>query len=197
MSGEENGMMDGGALSPDAGGGMAAMPEGVANLAEEALPGGAGAVSEADWTLDAKAFDGMEIDPAFIDRYGELARKYGMDRENATSLLKDAAAVMNRMDAETVSEQARQWQLQSRNDREFGGSAIDANLSVAKRALDTYGTPELRELMEATGMGNHPEVIRFFFRVGKTLMEDGFIPSQGGRAVSSFDEAARQLFGSR
>lgn len=197
MSGEENGMMDGGALSPDAGDEMAAMPGGAANPSGEAPPGGAGAVSEADWTLDAASFEGMEIDPAFIDRYGALAKKYGMDRENAASLLKEAAAVMNRMDAETVGEQARKWQSQSRNDREFGGSAIDANLSVAKRALDTYGTPELRELMEVTGMGNHPEVIRFFFRVGKTLAEDGFLPSEGGRAASSFEEAAKQLFGSR
>lgn len=197
MSGEENGMMDGGALPPDAGDEMAAMPGGAANLAGEALPGGEGLKPEADWTLDAASFDGMEIDPAFIDRYGALAKKYGMDRENAASLLKEAAAVMNRMDAETVGEQARKWQSQSRNDREFGGSAIDANLSVAKRALDTYGTPELKELMETTGMGNHPEVIRFFFRVGKTLMEDGFMPSEGARTASSFEEAAKQLFGSR
>lgn len=197
MSAEGESMMDGGSLLPEAGGGTAAFQEDTAAGPGEALPGGGQPEGDADWAIDAASFEGLDVDPVFIDRYGALAKKYGMDAANATSLLKEAASVMNRMDAETVERQAWQWQSQSKNDKEFGGAGIDANLSVARRALDAYGTPELRELMEVTGMGNHPEVIRFFFRVGKTLMEDGFLPSEGGRAAGSFDEAARQLFGSR
>ncbi len=151
---------------------------------------------DADWRLDPKTFEGSDIDPAFIDSYSGLAKKYGMNQENATSLLKDAAEIMNRMDAENVTRQTNEWIDQSRNDREFGGAALNANLAIAKKALETYGTPEIKQLLETTGLGNNPELIRFFWRVGKTLVEDGVVTGQmGGNGIKTFDDAARKLYG--
>lgn len=153
-----------------------------------------GALPDTDWNLDPKTFS--DIDPAFIDSYAGLAKKYGMNQENATSLLKDAAQILNRLDTETVTRQIDEWIDQSRNDREFGGTALNANLAIAKKALDTYGTPEIRQLLEATGLGNNPELIRFFYRVGKTLAEDGVVTGQAGsNGIRTFDEAARKLYG--
>lgn len=66
-------------------------------------------------------------------------------------------------------------------------------LAIAKKALDTYGTPEIRQLLETTGLGNNPEMIRFFWRVGKTLTEDGTVTgSTGANGIRTFDEAAKK-----
>ena len=99
--------------------------------------------ADTNWSLDLKAFEGSDIDPAFIDSYSGLAKKYGLNQENATSLLKDAAEILNRMDVENVTRQTNDWINQSQNDKEFGGAALAANLAVAKKALEVYGTPEL------------------------------------------------------
>ena len=79
-----------------------------------------------NWTIDAKALDGMNIESGLVDSYTVLAKKYGLNQENATSLLKDAAEIMNRMDVETVTKQRNAWAEESRNDKEFGGAALDA-----------------------------------------------------------------------
>ncbi len=160
--------------------------------------GTSGALPDTDWRLDPKTFEGSDIDPAFIDSYAGLAKKYGMNQENATSLLKDAAEILNRMDEQTVTRQTDEWIEASRNDKEFGGAAINANLAIAKKALDTYGTPEIRQLLETTGLGNNPEMIRFFWRVGKTLTEDGTVTgSTGANGIRTFDEAAKKLYGAQ
>lgn len=157
-----------------------------------------GALPDTDWSLDPKTFEGSDIDPAFIDSYASLAKKYGMNQENATSLLKDAAEILNRMDVETVMKQRNAWAEESRNDKEFGGAALDANLAIAKKALDTYGTLEIRQLLETTGLGNNPEMIRFFWRVGRTLTEDGTVTgSTGANGIRTFDEAAKKLYGAQ
>lgn len=166
--------------------------------AQEPDKGTSGALPDTDWRLDPKTFEGSDIDPAFIDSYASLAKKYGMNQENATSLLKDAAEILNRMDEQTVTRQTDEWIEASRNDKEFGGAALDANLAIAKKAVDAYGTPEIKEFLETTGLGNHPEVIRLFYRVGKTLTEDGTVTgSTGANGIRTFDEAAKKLYGAQ
>lgn len=155
-----------------------------------------GAPPDTDWSLDPETLEGLDIDPAFIDSYTGLAKKVGLNQENATAMLKDAVEILNRMDEQTVARQAGEWIEASRNDKEFGGAAIDANLAIAKKALDTYGTPEISRFLETTGLGNHPEMIRFFWRIGKTLTEDGTVTgSTGANGIRTFDEAARKLYG--
>ena len=67
------------------------------------------------------------------------------------------------------------WFEASKSDKEFGGDKLEANLGIAKKALDTFGTPELNKLLVSTGLGNHPELIRLMFKAGKALSEDTFV----------------------
>lgn len=79
---------------------------------------------------------------------------------------------------EQIEKTRNDWGVQSKTDKEFGGDQLDSNLAVARKALD-LGTPELREFLNSSGIGNHPEVIRWMYRVGKTLKQDEHV--QGGR----------------
>lgn len=60
---------------------------------------------------------------------------------------------------------------------------IDATTSAIGKALDKFGSDELRSLMdpydpeknpEGMGIGNHPELVRFFAKVGNLVGEDDF-----------------------
>ena len=78
-----------------------------------------------------------------------------------------------------------EWLETSKADKEFGGEKLPENLGVARKALDAFATPELCKLLDETGLGNHPEVIRMFFRAGKAISEDKFVGGNqagGGKA---------------
>ena len=78
-----------------------------------------------------------------------------------------------------------------KTDAEIGGDKLPENLAVARKALETFGTPELKALLNESGLGNHPEVIRFFYRSGKAISEDRVI--RGGAAGQPTDPAKRMF----
>jgi hypothetical protein len=73
-----------------------------------------------------------------------------------------------------------------KGDRDIGGANLAQNLAVAKKALDQFGSPELVQLLNATGIGNNVHVIRAFLKAGQAISEDRFVK---GSAASTRDPA--------
>lgn len=147
-----------------------------------------------DWHLSAGDFDGQDISPEFINGYSAIAKELGMSRENSVELLSKAADLANRMDVQAVEQQQNEWIAQAWADPEFGGASLNANLAIAKKALDAFGGEPLKEILEATGYGSHPEVIRFFWKVGQAVSEDSFQRGQTGSRPASFEDMAKRLY---
>ena len=137
-----------------------------------------------------KAPDGREFDGETIAAYSEVARELGLSQDAAQKLL-------DRMGPQ-IQAVRNEWTKSATSDKEFGGPALAENLSVAKKALDAFGTPELRDLLNTSGLGNHPEVIRLFFRAGKAISEDRFVGGSAttakARGPMTFDDAANALY---
>lgn len=129
--------------------------------------------------------EGQEFDGKTIEHFSEVARELNLSQEAAQTLLSKMAPVMAERQAEQIAAVQAQWAEDSKGDKEFGGDKLTENLGLAKQAMDQYATPELRTLLNESGMGNHPEVIRLFVKVGKTISEDGFIPA--GKPGASHD----------
>ena len=68
---------------------------------------------------------------------------------------------------------------------ETGTEALEQMLDVAKASLDTFGTDALKSLLQETGLGNHPEVIRFMYRAGKAISEDSYVGNSEGAVGKS------------
>lgn len=139
-----------------------------------------------------KAPEGKEFDPAVIRPFADVAKELGLSQDAAQKILDKMAPTIASRQIEAIEAARNEWTSASKADKEFGGDKLTENLSVAKRALDSFGTPELRTLLNQSGLGNHPEVIRFMYRAGKAVSEDGFV--QGSRAVASQGDPARRLF---
>ena len=59
----------------------------------------------------------------------------------------------------------------------------------------TAGFPELRELLQSTGLGNHPVIVRTFNEIGKSISEDCM---PGGKPAAVQDKTfAEALYGNR
>ena len=76
---------------------------------------------------------------------------------------------------------------------EIGGANLTKNVEMAKRVMDTFASPELKKLLNDTGLGNHPELVKVFAKVGAKMSEDSFIPG-GGSSQLTEKSVADKLF---
>lgn len=130
-----------------------------------------------------KAPEGTEYDPEVLESFSAAAKEAGLTQDAAQKLIEKMAPALSVRQADQIQAVHKEWQEGSKADKEFGGEHLPENLGVARKALDTFGTPELRKLLDETGLGNHPEVIRLLYRTGKAISEDKFVSgSPGGKA---------------
>lgn len=133
--------------------------------------------------------EGVEANADVLAEFKGIAKELNLSPEAAQKLA-DLQIKMTLQQSEDMRAQHVAWAEASKTDKEFGGDAFDANLSAAKTAMDAFASPELKSLLNVTGLGNHPEVIRAFVRIGKQISEDGSIV-RGSKADSPSDPAKR------
>jgi len=135
--------------------------------------------------------EGVQPDTQLSAEFKALAKELGLPQEGAQRLV-DLYAERAREAAEGPTrlwqEQQSQWQKQVKADRELGGLGLARNIATAGKAIDAFGGPDLRRALEITGAGNHPDVVRFFYRVGKAISEDGMVAPRAARSTKSYAE---------
>ncbi|HCA7854544.1 TPA: peptidase [Enterobacter hormaechei] len=135
------------------------------------------------------AGEGVELDTEALKDFEPVARDLNLTNEQAQKLVdaypKILAGVQQRQ-AEAWQAQTEQWAADVKADKEIGGDKLTANLSAAQRALDLFGTPELKEYLNTTGLGNHPDLVKTFVKIGKAMSEDGMVDgsNQGQRSAA-------------
>jgi len=120
----------------------------------------------ADFTLA----EGAEVNETVLGEFKSFAKDLNLTQEQAQRLV-DFQQTVEVQRAEAFQEQVNAWVDSAKNDKEFGGKQFEENTALANEALKEYGTAELITLLKDTRMGNHPEVIRTFYRIGKALKE--------------------------
>lgn len=126
--------------------------------------------------------EGSNVDEAGIKAFSEFAREANLSQEAAQALMDKLAPAMAQRQAEVIEATKAEWIASTKADAEFGGDKLAENLGVAKKALETFGSDALRQLLNETGLGNHPEIIRAFYRAGKAISEDRLVVGGGGVA---------------
>ena len=141
-----------------------------------------------------KAPEGKEFDAEIIGNFSEIAKELNLTQDAAQKLVESMGPKIAERQLAQVEAIRNEWAQQSQVDKEFGGDRLNENMAVAKKALDSFGTPELRTLLVQSGLGNNPEVIRFMYRAGKAISEDTFVgssPGAGGKPTGPQDFNAK------
>lgn len=148
--------------------------------------------------------DGIAAPTAEHDAaFAEAARELGMSQESAQDAYVLSAALLQRGQASRADGLAARaaaahaatvagYVDASRYDREFGGERLNENLAVAAAAMRATATPALVKLLNDTGLGNHPEVVRYFLTIAPKFSESKFV--SGGRAPVGEKPAAKVLY---
>lgn len=158
----------------------------------EQAEGETGEAKGAPEKYEFKQQEGAEIAPVVLESFESVAKELNLSQDSAQKILDTVAPIMAQQQAEAFKAQNEQWIEATKADKEFGGAKLDQNLAIAKKALDAFGTPELRSLLDRSGLGNNPEVIRAFYRAGMAISEDRIFTGAGGGVPGNAD--ARSLY---
>lgn len=138
-----------------------------------------------------KLAEGVALNEAAVAAFEPVARELDLTQEQADKLV-DIYAAQEAARVQQWADTVKGWTDAAKADTEFGGPKMAENMGVAVRALKEYGSPELNQLLDSFGIGNHPAFIRFAYRAGKALGEDKLVPANSGGSKS----AAEIMFGS-
>jgi hypothetical protein len=136
--------------------------------------------------------EGVVLDTKAVEQFEPIARELNLTNDQANKLVALQASIVKQQQ-EVWAQQRQTWESAVKTDKELGGTALDGNIRLAQSALTKFGTPELRAALDTTGMGNHPELVRVFTRIGKAMAEDTF--EKGSPSKNAGKSAAEILYG--
>lgn len=127
--------------------------------------------------------EGEELDPGVTAPLIEVARELGLSNDVVQKVVDKMAPALREQSQQQVAAMVNSWAEAAKADKEIGGAKLQENLAIASKAL-SLGGPDLRKFLGpvkdgGTGLGNHPELLRWALRVGKALSEDTFVSANG------------------
>ena len=136
-----------------------------------------------DTPFDADAY---EFDPSVVvnrqdySEFAQLARECNLSESTARKLL---AFETGRQQRQVYQHNGlgRTWVRELRNDPEYGGAQFESTVRSAKAALTRFDEDNaVRDLLNQTGYGNNPGIVKMLARVHEALADDHVTASRGG-----------------
>jgi hypothetical protein len=145
-----------------------------------------------------KAPEGTKLDAAVISEFSTVAKELGLTQDAAQKIVEKIAPKLAErtatQHAEAFTAYRTELQAATKADAEYGGDKFTENLAIANAAVEAFGTPALRELLDKSGLGDHPEIVRAFYRAGKSISQDKFMAGSSKPSGAERD-AAKVLYG--
>ncbi len=114
------------------------------------------------------------VDTMLIDEFRRFAFEQKMSLENArlmAQFYEKYVLGQSKKQSQEQEELLKSMQKACEEDSEFGGMGFHDNMRYARAAVLRFDDGSLAKILNDTGFGSHPEVVRFMYRVGKALAE--------------------------
>lgn len=141
---------------------------------------------------------GIELDQPLIDAVTPVLIEAKVPQELASKLVdaqvKHLAKVEEKREADFKAWMAENvTNYQNTLKKEWAGN-YDANLAIAQKGMARIaGSPEMKKLLDDTGLGNHPLFVKAFFEVGRMVSEDK--PPNGATPPNARKPLGEVLYG--
>lgn len=146
---------------------------------------------------DVKAPEGMPFDKEVFDAVAEDFKAMDLSNDAAQKVVdlyagKVLPMLKSRAEAgaeaaqlERAAQIRKTWADEARSDPEIGGANFEQTVDACAQVWDRFGIKKgegVRQLLDESGLGNHPDILRFLSRVSKGTGEGQFVPSDGAGA---------------
>lgn len=153
---------------------------------------GEGGETEVPESYDLKLPENAHLDDKALEGVAEFAKELKLSNEQAQKLLeRENAAVQSYVESQTEQRQQdiKAWETEITADKEFGGDHLDESLEQAKTVLKRFDPDGgVLELLDQSGYGSNPKVLRFLARIGKASKDDtihrGGAPGGGPKTLA-------------
>lgn len=136
--------------------------------------------------------EGFELNSEVSGEFEAYARDLNLPQDKAQAVVDMGVKLMQSAQTKQVEAfqaQQAEWRNAVVNDKELGGAALAENLSYAAKVLDTFA-PDLRAVLDETGLGNHPAFVKAFVKIGKSISEDRLVGGAQQTPGAAQDPAA-------
>lgn len=135
--------------------------------------------------------EGFEVDEDIKGEFATAAKEIGLSQKGAERLVGIQTKLQEKQ-AERTAALIKGWGEDVKKDKELGGNDFEAKMAGARQFLADFGNEQVGVLLDSTGLGNHPEVIRLFYRASQAT---GEARAEKGATVGSKADAADILYG--
>lgn len=129
-----------------------------------------------------------------VEGLEKYARENGLSNEKAQELLDRQNQLLAEFSEKQKSEMEQEisaWVEEAKKDKEIGGDKFNESIEMAKRVVEKFGSDEFKKALNSSGIGNHPELIRTFARIGRMMADDSFVKPD---SVSGSERTAEEIF---
>jgi|TARA_Y100000296_G_scaffold75841_1_gene95926 hypothetical protein len=136
---------------------------------------------------EAKAYDlgerptlpeGLEYDEEFESTFRDVAHKAGLTQKQTKDIYDGYNSYVSKkaeLEGENGTVQMNNWVEQMKKDF---GKAYDERIDLAQRAIEKFGSGDVKDWMNSTGMGNNPMFVKMFANIGEIVAEGkGDVPA--------------------
>lgn len=156
--------------------------------------------------------EGVDLDPEMIAEAEPILRELNLTNDQAKKFVPIAAKLMDRAVDATVNDivakgnaQRKEWLDSAKAADDIGGAKWDATMHMAAKGLDALGFVKadkannveahpFRLALEATGFGNHPDMIRMAAKLGELVSEDGDFVRADASSPAAKGDVAKRLY---
>jgi len=147
---------------------------------------------------EIKAPEGLTIDDKAMEKFTPVFKELGLSQVDAQKLVDAYAPYMKEImearqqeNLKVFKDMVAEWGESAKKEQ---GADYSKKLSVAAKLTDKFGDPEFREMLNETGVGNHPAMIRFMIKVGNQFAQDSLADSGMKKSDDGLEAAAKKLF---
>lgn len=133
------------------------------------------------------AADITENAPGIADALGGAAKDLGLSQEQLSAFVEKMRPAFVQNQQMIIDKSAKLWEDRTLADPEIGGANLKANMAVASRAYKTFASEALRKEFAQAKLDRHPEVIRLFLNIGRTLGEDTAVRTTAAKTLDLSD----------
>ena len=126
--------------------------------------------------------EGMELNADALEAFKPLAKELGLKQEGAQKFVNIGVDLVQKVldsQAQFKNDQSEAWAKEAAKDSEYGGEKFEKSRSFIAQGRDKFWSKEAIKALDDAGLGNHPEILRGFYKIGVASAEDSMAGGKG------------------